>query len=304
MKASRCRYGVAPIRHRRRAGRGRPLGQVGGQRRQLVRQLAEPPLADPPLGPLERVAQPIVRERLQHVVDGLHVEGARRVLAERRHEDDCRPGVVDHLGDADAGHLRHLDVEEEDVRPVLGDQLGHLARIAAFDDRGDVGVGLDERADHPPRQRFVVDDQDAEAGHAEARARSAGGSGGRSSDHERAAARRRGHAQRGRAAVEVLQARADVREAGAGVPCQLEAGRYAGAVVANRDAEAAGGHRRAQRPAGSDRPCRRCRGGRRSRRSAAAGTRAPGSRRSTDRWRRRRRADRRTAPAAARCSPW
>lgn len=79
-------------------GADRQSGQVRPARRQVAQQRRQTRTA------LLREALPRVRQcftqaillhRLEHVVEGVHAEGAQRVLVERRHEDD-------------RGQLRHL----------------------------------------------------------------------------------------------------------------------------------------------------------------------------------------------------
>ena len=96
----------------------------------------------------------------------MHFERAQRVLVVRGDEDDRRHGVrADALEHVEAVHLRHLDVEEEDVRPLARD---HRRRVdaAALAGDGQLAVALDEHAHDLPRERLVVDDRPPSRDHA------------------------------------------------------------------------------------------------------------------------------------------
>src|SRR6185503_21243541 len=58
-------------------------------------------------------------DRLQHVVEGVDVEGAERKLVVRRHENHGRVIVGDRLGYLDPVQTRHLNVEQYDVGAQL-----------------------------------------------------------------------------------------------------------------------------------------------------------------------------------------
>src|SRR5262249_57632051 len=57
--------------------------------------------------------------------------------------------------------LRHANVEQEDVRPCLPDQLDDVFRALGVCDDLDVLLGLQDRAQALPEQRVVVHDHDA-----------------------------------------------------------------------------------------------------------------------------------------------
>ena len=71
--------------------------------------------------PADRLRQPVGAYRLQHVVDGLQVEGIDRVLVVRRDEHDLRRygEARQHPSNVDAGQARHADVEEQCVDRAL-----------------------------------------------------------------------------------------------------------------------------------------------------------------------------------------
>ncbi len=66
-----------------------------------------------------RLAQALVGEGLEQVVDGGDLERVERELVVGRHEDDGRHRVrADLLQHLEAVHARHLHVEEDEVRPL------------------------------------------------------------------------------------------------------------------------------------------------------------------------------------------
>ena len=74
-------------------------------------------LADPFAGALERRLEPLVVERLQQVVQRMRLEGTQRKLVVGRDEDDDRHTTdADRLKHVETIDLRHLDVEEEQIR--------------------------------------------------------------------------------------------------------------------------------------------------------------------------------------------
>ena len=75
----------------------------------------EAALAQPRLGSLQRALEAIGAEWLQQVIDRMRVEGAHRVLVVGGDENDGGTGL-DQLQHFEAVELRHLDVEEEQVR--------------------------------------------------------------------------------------------------------------------------------------------------------------------------------------------
>ena len=84
-------------------------------------------------GALQRVGEALAVERLQQVVERPHLERLQRVLIVGGDEDDERHLVgADRLDHLEAVHLRHLHVEEHEVRRVVvnsGDGLFAVARL-------------------------------------------------------------------------------------------------------------------------------------------------------------------------------
>ncbi len=103
-------------------------------------------------------------ERLEQVIDGVHVEGADRVLVVGGGEDDERQvieaAMVDEvLEDGEAVEARHLDVEEDDVGLVLFDELDGFNAVGAFGEDFDVADGLEQVLQLFAGQLLIVDDE-------------------------------------------------------------------------------------------------------------------------------------------------
>ena len=72
---------------------------------------------------LQRLAEPLAVERLQQVVERAHLERPQRVLIVRGDEDHERHALAaDRLDHLEPVHLRHLDVEEHQIRRVIHDR--------------------------------------------------------------------------------------------------------------------------------------------------------------------------------------
>ena len=218
----------------RRVGRLAGLAlvlQLGRQRRDLRGQRAQPPLAHPAFRPFQRFAEPLVRERLQHVVGRADLEGLGGVAAEGGDEDD--DGRL--LGQAgrylEAGGTWHLDVQERDVGPLAGDAFARAGGVAAFEHRLDLGIVLQQVGDDAARQRLVVGHQDAEArGHARhvaAAGPSSGVEAGNAISTIVPAALPARTSKRGRGSIQLREPRARVAQPGAGMPLEVEIARQA-----------------------------------------------------------------------------
>jgi hypothetical protein len=108
------------------------------------------------------VTEPGIIERLENVVDGMHLECAHCVLIVSRDEDDSGHAVrADDLEYIEAVHTGHLHVEEYEVGPARDDGLDRrLARRALLDDR-DVGLVLKGEADAVAGEWLVIHDDGA-----------------------------------------------------------------------------------------------------------------------------------------------
>ena len=70
-----------------------------------------------------------------------------------------RSGRVDAREHAEAVEAGHLDVEQHEIRLLLGDGLDGLEAVAALADDLDVGLVLESVAHPLARERLVVHDQ-------------------------------------------------------------------------------------------------------------------------------------------------
>src|SRR5215213_704731 len=60
--------------------------------------------------------EPLVIERLEKVIEGMHLEGAHGILIVGRYEDDVRRRCwTERLEHVEAAQLRHLNVEKDEV---------------------------------------------------------------------------------------------------------------------------------------------------------------------------------------------
>ena len=113
--------------------------------------------------------EPLGRDRLQEVVDGVDLEGAQRVAVERRDEDDGRRrSAFQHAQDAEAVEAGHLDVQEQEIRTQVIDRLDCLESVLALRDDLDLVFPGQLLPDPLARQRLVVHENRA-YGHDETR---------------------------------------------------------------------------------------------------------------------------------------
>ena len=106
--------------------------------------------------------QPFRFDRLQQVVEGVHLERTQGILVVGGHEDDDRDLLRRHgLQQRQTVELRHLHVEEDDVRGELANHVERGRPVAALAGNDHLGQRPQEPAEPPPRHRFVVHDQHA-----------------------------------------------------------------------------------------------------------------------------------------------
>ncbi len=106
------------------------------------------------------------RERLHHVVDGALLEGGDRVLVVGGDEDDVALAAR-LLRDFEAGHARHLDVEEQDVGRVLVERAQRLDAVLGLGADGELRPQLRERlAELVAQHRLVFGDHGLYSPHA------------------------------------------------------------------------------------------------------------------------------------------
>ena len=113
-------------------------------------------------GALERGGETTLFHWLEQVVEGMHIEGPKRIAIVRGHEDDGRNGFRSQkLEESKTVHLGHLDIEKHDVGTSSRYQRGPVD-TGAFADHHHVVVSGEHRAQEIARQRLVIDDDDAE----------------------------------------------------------------------------------------------------------------------------------------------
>ena len=111
--------------------------------------------------PRERLGQPLVRERLEQVVDRVHLERPQRELVVRRDEDH-RHVAAHQLEHLEAVELRHLHVEQQDVGARVAQRLDRLESVRALRQHDDVAHRLERLPQRQPRRLLVVDDHDVQ----------------------------------------------------------------------------------------------------------------------------------------------
>ena len=127
--------------------------QILDQRQQPPSEIAGLVAFDLLARALQRLGEALAVERLEQVVERADLERLERVLIVRGDEDDERhPLAADRLDDLEAVHLRHLDVEEHEVRRVIVDRgdgflaVAALARRARYPARCDSSAASRSRA--------------------------------------------------------------------------------------------------------------------------------------------------------------
>src|SRR6185369_786101 len=102
----------------------------------------------------------LVVEGLQQVVEGVNVESLQSILIERRDKDDClnllRSHVCKHV---EPIHLRHLNVEKDQVRRKVLNRFNCLTAITTLFEYFDLRISLEQHTKIAPRERFVIDNQ-------------------------------------------------------------------------------------------------------------------------------------------------
>ena len=142
------------------------LARLGRQRAHLLDQARHLPagalvgltaLHSPP----NHLLKVLPRERLDQVLEGAMAEGQLDRLQRRvgRDHHDLDGGIdpLDAAQDLEAVDLRHLDVEDDQVGPELGQLIERAARAVG---RLDLVVRLEDHAQRFTRAHLVVDDED------------------------------------------------------------------------------------------------------------------------------------------------
>jgi hypothetical protein len=112
-----------------------------------------------PAGALHRQLEPRLLDRLEQVIDGVHLERLDSVLIVRRHENDVRPVLrVEHPPrHFESGQAGHLHVQKDDVGLQPVDRRKRFDAVAGLADYLDAPELLEQVPELVPRQLFVVD---------------------------------------------------------------------------------------------------------------------------------------------------
>ncbi len=115
---------------------------------------------DSPPDAIDRRFQPARFDRLEQIVDGVHLECLDRVLVVGRHEDDL--GVAASAeqtpGDFETGQPGHLHVEHHQVRRFLLDHAEGFEAVRGLRHDFDRAYLSQEKAQFFTRQLLVVHD--------------------------------------------------------------------------------------------------------------------------------------------------
>jgi hypothetical protein len=140
-----------------------PPAHLLQQRPQPAVQVASRLLADPLARAVQRRLEALVVEGLQQVVQRLRLEGAQGELVVGGDEDHYgHTAGADRPEHVEAVDLRHLDVQEEQVRRRLLDHPDRFPAVRALGDDLHVPGLREQAADAPARQRLVVHDHGAD----------------------------------------------------------------------------------------------------------------------------------------------
>jgi len=104
-------------------------------------------------------------ERLENIVDGIHVESLDGVVVESGGEDNVRNFEVafnEFLEDAEAVETGHLDVEENEIGIVFLDEIDGVEAVFALGQKIDFRKTLEEEREFIARGLFVIDDDGAD----------------------------------------------------------------------------------------------------------------------------------------------
>ncbi len=115
-------------------------------------------------GKRERLVKPLLAEWLEQVVHCMHLKGFHRVLVVSRHEDHRRV-LLHQFQDLEPVQLRHLHVEEEEIRLELRDGLDGFETVGAFGNDFDIRVRREVLSHDAAREILVINDNGAELLH-------------------------------------------------------------------------------------------------------------------------------------------
>ena len=118
--------------------------------------------SQPRLRLLDRLHHPLSIERLQQIIDRIHLERAHSILVERRrkhHLGNRHLAVQQLLQHAKSVQTRHLNIQKHQVRLMRPDQFNRLDSIGSLRENFDSTSSLQQILQLLPGQRFVIDDE-------------------------------------------------------------------------------------------------------------------------------------------------
>jgi hypothetical protein len=122
-------------------------------------------------GALNSFGDACLVEGLEDIIDGVDIERLDSVLVEGGSEDhvgDFEFSFNEFFEDAEAVEARHLDVQEDEVRRILFDEIDGFEAVFALAEEIDFREGLEEESEFFASGFFVVD-YDGVYGHKERR---------------------------------------------------------------------------------------------------------------------------------------
>ncbi len=143
---------------RQRARAALELGeQSGEQRLALVRAVLDMLRAYP----CEGLAESVLIERLQKVIDRADLESFQRIGVVSGHEYQRRQMLgFERAGEVDAVQRVHLNVEKQELRPLVTDFLEGGLAVAVLADHLEISLRLAELAQYAAARLLVIDDDD------------------------------------------------------------------------------------------------------------------------------------------------
>ncbi len=111
----------------------------------------------------EGLAEAILVERLEQVIDCIEFKGLNRVAVVGRHEHDRRQGGrIERARQFDAIEGIHLDVEKQQLRLTDPDRRDRALAVAVFADDAQIRFLRAVLAQRAAARRLVVDDDDVD----------------------------------------------------------------------------------------------------------------------------------------------
>ena len=135
-------------------------GQLTDQLQQLVAMLVGQLFDAVASGAVDGIAQSLIVDRLQQVVEGIGLEGPQCKLVVSGDEDDFRHIATGQSSQhIEAVHARHLDIQEHEVGRVFTNGRQRLTSITGIPANLDAIDICEAQFESPSRQFLVVDDQ-------------------------------------------------------------------------------------------------------------------------------------------------